>query len=107
SVTGIRRNCGAAFAIEDDASAAERLVLVYEADPGGEEQYQAAMDQLRRTVSLELNIAAHAIVLIRPRSVPKTSSGKGQRWMARRQYLANELEVLARWQAAARPNSGA
>ncbi|KJK56462.1 non-ribosomal peptide synthase [Saccharothrix sp. ST-888] len=103
SVTGIRRNCGAAFAIEDDAGAAERLVLVYETDPGDEEQYRAVLDGIRRTVSIELSVPPHTVVLVRPRTIPKTSSGKVQRWLARRQYLAGELEELARWQAPTRP----
>jgi len=103
SVPGIRHNCGAAFAIEDDTSAAERLVLVYEANPGDEDQYRATIEALRRTVSLELNVPAHAVVLIRPRTIPKTSSGKVQRWLTRRHYLAGELEELARWPAPTRP----
>ncbi|MEV4439107.1 fatty acyl-AMP ligase [Streptomyces sp. NPDC049577] len=103
SVTGIRRNCGAAFAVEDEAGAAERLVLVYEADPGDEERYRTAIDGIRRAVSLEVNVPPHGVVLVRPRTIPKTSSGKVQRWLARRQYLAGELDELARWQAPARP----
>lgn len=108
-VTGIRRNCGAAFAVEDDEGAAERLVLVYEADPaeeaaeGAEEQYAAAVEGIRRTVSMELSVPPYTVVLVRPRTIPKTSSGKVQRWLARRQFLAGELDELARWQAPARP----
>lgn len=98
SVAGIRRNCGAAFAVEDDEGAAERLVLVYESDHDGEEQHRAAIDGIRRSVSGELSVPPHTVVLVRPRTIPKTSSGKVQRWLARRQYLADELEELARWQ---------
>lgn len=105
SVAGIRRNCGAAFAVEDDAGAAERLVLVYEADLGGEEQHRAVLDGIRRTVSMELSVPPHTVVLVRPRTIPKTSSGKVQRWLARRQYLAGELDELARWQAPPGPVS--
>ncbi|GAA1500638.1 hypothetical protein GCM10009760_62430 [Kitasatospora kazusensis] len=103
SVAGLRRNCGAAFAVEDDAGAAERLVLVYEADPADEEGYRAAVDGIRRAVSAELSVPPHTVVLVRPRTIPKTSSGKVQRWLARRQYLAGELAELARWQAPGRP----
>ncbi|MGO4421087.1 fatty acyl-AMP ligase, partial [Streptomyces sp. MCAF7] len=108
-VAGIRRNCGAAFAVEDDEGAAERLVLVYEADPaeeaaeGAEEQYAAAVEGIRRAVSMELSVPPYTVVLVRPRTIPKTSSGKVQRWLARRQFLAGELDELARWQAPARP----
>ncbi|MFG3052176.1 fatty acyl-AMP ligase [Kitasatospora sp. NPDC048239] len=99
AVPGIRRNCGAAFAVEDDAGAVERLVVVYEADPAGEARYKATADAIRRAVSLELSVPPHTVVLIPPRTLPKTSSGKVQRWLTRRQFLAGELEELARWQA--------
>ncbi|GAB2596851.1 hypothetical protein GCM10027168_32070 [Streptomyces capparidis] len=103
AVEGIRRNCGAAFAVEDDAGAAERLVVVYEAEPGDEERYRAAVEGIRRTVSMEVSVPPRAVVLVRPRTIPKTSSGKVQRWLARRHFLAGELEEVARWQAPARP----
>ncbi|MFG3259821.1 fatty acyl-AMP ligase [Streptomyces sp. NPDC048172] len=108
AVAGIRRNCGAAFAVEDEQGAAERLVLVYEAEAGAGagavrgagdvEDHAAVLDGIRRTVSRELSLPPHAVVLIRPRTIPKTSSGKVQRWLARRQYLDGELDELARWQ---------
>lgn len=104
-VPGIRRNCGAAFAVEDTAGGTERLVVVYEADAGDEERYRAAVDGIRRAVSRELSVPPHTVVLTAPRSIPKTSSGKVQRWLARRSYLAGELQELARWQAPDR-NSG-
>ncbi|MFF3336674.1 fatty acyl-AMP ligase [Streptomyces sp. NPDC002888] len=98
AVPGIRRNCGAAFAVEGAAGEPERLVVVYEADPADEERYAAVLDGVRRAVSTEVGVAPYAVVLVRPRTTPKTSSGKVQRWLARRQYLAGELEQLARWQ---------
>ncbi|WP_244283129.1 fatty acyl-AMP ligase [Streptomyces flavidovirens] len=111
SVPGIRRNCGAAFAVEDAAGDTERLVVVYEADAGDEGHYRATVDGIRRTVSRELSVPPHAVVLIAPQSIPKTSSGKVQRWLARRNYLAGALQELARWQAPARrtraPDPGA
>ncbi|MEU6734761.1 fatty acyl-AMP ligase [Streptomyces physcomitrii] len=109
AVPGVRRNCGAAFAVEDASGATERLVLVYEADPAAEsdpedaaEHYREVLEALRRAVSLELSIPPGALVLIRPRTIPKTSSGKVQRWLTRKQYLGGELDELARWQAPAR-----
>lgn len=53
-------------------------------------------------MSRELSVPPHAVVLTAPRSIPKTSSGKVQRWLARRAYLAGELQELARWQAPTR-----
>jgi acyl-CoA synthetase (AMP-forming)/AMP-acid ligase II len=103
AVTGIRRNGGAAFAVEDDEGSVERLVVVYETDPGtSEEQHRIAIEGIRRTVSMELSVPPHTIVLVAPRTTPKTSSGKVQRWLCRRQYLAGELKEIARWQAPTR-----
>lgn len=95
AVPGIRRNCGAVFAIEGAAGGAERLVVVYEADVADEARYAEAIDGIHRAVSMELNLRPGAVVLVRPRSIPKTSSGKVQRWLARRHYLTGELAELA------------
>ncbi|MEU8210921.1 fatty acyl-AMP ligase [Micromonospora sp. NPDC049044] len=98
-VAGIRRDCGAAFAVEDDHGAVERLVVVYEVDPGmTEDQHLDIIDGIRRCVSRESSVAPSAIVLIKARTMPKTSSGKVQRWLARRQYLSGELAEVTRWQ---------
>jgi acyl-CoA synthetase (AMP-forming)/AMP-acid ligase II len=106
AVAGIRGNCGAAFAVEDDEGAAAQLVVVYEVDAGmNEEQHRAAIEGIRRTVSIELNLPPHAVVLIAPRTIPKTSSGKVQRWLCRRQYLAGHLNEVARWPSPSRPET--
>ena len=100
AVPGIRRGGGAAFAIEDDEGSVERLVVVYEAEIGvGEQGHRDAVDGIRRAVSRELSLPPHTVVLVAPRTTPKTSSGKVQRWLCRRQYLAGELKELTRWQA--------
>lgn len=99
SVSGIRRNCGAAFSVEDDNLAAEQLVLVYEIDPGAETPYQEVIEQIRRAVSINFSVPPYAVVLIPPRAIHKTSSGKVQRWLVRRGFLAGEFEELARWEA--------
>ena len=41
-------------------------------------------------------MSVHAVVLLRPGGVPKTSSGKVQRRACRAAYLADELPVVAR-----------
>lgn len=106
AVAGIRGNCGAAFAVEDDEGSRARLVVVYEVDAGlSEEQHRAAIKGIRRAVSIELNLPLHTVVLIAPRTIPKTSSGKVQRWLCRREYLAGHLNEVARWQSPARPET--
>jgi acyl-CoA synthetase (AMP-forming)/AMP-acid ligase II len=103
AVTGIRGNCGAAFAVEDDEGPRAQLVVVYEVDAGlNEEQHRAVIKGIRRAVSTELNLPLRTVVLIAPRTIPKTSSGKVQRWLCRREYLVGHLNEVARWQSPAR-----
>lgn len=103
AVEGLRHNCGAAFSVEDQTTATERLVVVYEVQAGNQAREAAIIEELRKAVSLELSVPPYAVVLVRPRSIPKTSSGKVQRWLTRRQFLAGELLERARWVASALP----
>jgi len=103
AVAGIRGDCGAAFAVDADDGAGERLVVVYEIEPGTTPgQHPAIIDNIRRSVSRESSVAVHGVVLIKARTMPKTSSGKVQRWLCRRQYLSGELAEVTRWQASRR-----
>jgi acyl-CoA synthetase (AMP-forming)/AMP-acid ligase II len=91
----LRKNGGAAFAVVDQRGE-ERLVLVQEVERT--QRLQLAPDEvetrIREAVSSEHDVAAHRIVLIRPGSLPKTTSGKIQRSLTRDLWLRNELDVL-------------
>jgi acyl-CoA synthetase (AMP-forming)/AMP-acid ligase II len=92
---GLRPGCGAAFAVGEDT---EQLVVVQEvadsmADP--EPAYQA----IRRAILADHQVEASGIVLVAPRSIPKTSSGKIQRRATRSAFLAGDLDVLHQWTA--------
>lgn len=106
SVEGIRRNCGAAFAVEGEGGGTERLVVVFEADTGDAERHGKVVDDIRRAVTKEFSLPPHAVVLIAPRTIPKTSSGKVQRGLTRRTFLAGELQELAHDGRVARPAAG-
>jgi acyl-coenzyme A synthetase/AMP-(fatty) acid ligase len=54
---------------------------------------------IRTAISDSHDIQADAIILIRPLTIPKTSSGKIQRHAARAAYLEGNLEVIEKWQA--------
>ncbi|MBW8875028.1 MAG: amino acid adenylation domain-containing protein [Acidobacteria bacterium] len=94
---------GAAFSVE--VADEERLVLAQEvdrrsalaiaADPAGEQVEEIAR-QVRRALAAEHEVALHALLLLRPGGLPKTSSGKVQRQLCRELYLRDELPVLAR-----------
>jgi amino acid adenylation domain-containing protein len=93
---GLRRGCGAVFQTEGDEP---ELVVVQEFDPASGADPRAAIRAIREAVLRDAEVEFDAVVLIAPRTVPKTSSGKIQRRGARRAYLAGELDVVARWSA--------
>jgi len=106
----LRPGCGAAFPVE--VLGEERLVVVFEAErhalpaPGVEEVAAAA----RRSLAEEHEVQLYELVLIRPASLPRTSSGKVQRHRCRDLYLEGGLAVVGRSalgeSAAAAPHAG-
>lgn len=93
----MRPGGGAAFGIE--ASGEERLVVVQEVNQRQKFDGMALIESIREAVAQEHEIHAHAIVLIRPGDIPKTSSGKIQRHACRQAFLDGSFEAIAEWQA--------
>ena len=89
---------GAAFSIEGDRQ--EQLVVVHQIR---REFRKADMDEVLRAIRTaivnEHELDPQQITLIRPVSLPITSSGKVQRNRCRGQFLAGELSVIADWKA--------
>jgi len=89
---------GAAFAVELDRQ--EALVVVHQINREHRQaDFQAVIRAIRTAVTQEHELDPQAIVLIKPASLPITSSGKVQRQRCREQYLADALKVVARWSA--------
>ena len=55
---------------------------------------------LRNAVAQAHGLAVHVVVLIHPRTLPKTSSGKVRRRACRAALVAGELSIVAEWRAA-------
>jgi acyl-CoA synthetase (AMP-forming)/AMP-acid ligase II len=56
---------------------------------------ESIIGAIRTNVTLVHELATYAVVLVAPRSIPKTSSGKVQRRACRQLYLEKQLEVVA------------
>ncbi len=99
AVPALKPSGGAAFAMEIDGE--ERLVMVQEVERTRMRglDAEAVFAGMRQALLQEFGVAAHGLVLIRPASLPKTSSGKIQRGRARDLFASGELDVLARWTA--------
>ncbi|MCA9970608.1 MAG: AMP-binding protein [Anaerolineales bacterium] len=89
----LRPGCGAAFSV--DAAGEERLVVVQEVYAADNLDAEAIFRQVRNAVSEAHDLQLHEVVLIRPRSIFKTSSGKIQRFACRDAFLNGGLEVVA------------
>ncbi len=88
----LRRGCGAAFSI--DVGREERLVIVQEINSSQSFVADEVIQAIRQTVAHVHEIQAYAVILIQPRTIPKTSSGKIQRHACREQYLSKTLSVI-------------
>jgi acyl-CoA synthetase (AMP-forming)/AMP-acid ligase II/acyl carrier protein len=89
---------GAAFGVEVNRQ--ERVVLVHELTRAGRnDQPEPILAAIHERLAEEHEIAAHAIVLLKPGRLPRTSSGKVQRHAAREAFLAGTLDAVATWHA--------
>jgi len=90
----LRPGGGAAFPVE--VAGEERLVVVFEAERHG--LAELAIDEVaaavRRSLAEEHEVQLYELVLIRPASLPRTSSGKVQRHRCRELYLSGGLAVV-------------
>lgn len=87
-VPGIRRGCVIAFSINDASKGTEQLIIVAETA-------KVSLESMEQTINAkiyaDLGVIADHIVLVPPRTIPKTSSGKLQRAACKALYLENKL----------------
>ena len=90
-VEGVRRGCVVAFGVSDATLGTEKLVVVAETRVDSAEARQQLPLRIRERLMESLGIGADEILLVPPRTVPKTSSGKLRRSSCRSQYLKGKL----------------
>ncbi|MBD0336593.1 MAG: AMP-dependent synthetase, partial [Cyanobacteria bacterium Co-bin13] len=102
--SALRAGAGAAFSV--DLGNAEQLVVVQElersqlrkADP------EAVCSAIRRSVAEQHELQVSAIVLLKTNSLPKTSSGKIQRFLCRSGFLDRQLDAVYTWESETLPS---
>jgi acyl-CoA synthetase (AMP-forming)/AMP-acid ligase II/acyl carrier protein len=96
----LANNAGAAFTI--DAGGAEQLVVVQELERTALRglEPEPVFEAIRAAIAEEHAIATHAIVLLPPGKLPRTTSGKIQRRAAKGAFLSRSLEAAAAWEHA-------
>jgi acyl-CoA synthetase (AMP-forming)/AMP-acid ligase II len=91
----LRQNGGAAFSVPDEAGE-ETLAIVQEIERTERNRIDSEelKARIREGVTDQHELFARHIALIRPGTLPKTTSGKIQRSLARRLWLDGGLEML-------------
>ncbi len=90
----IRRHCVVALSLDQDEQ--ERLVLIGEVnrDYYRELDVEEVVETVREAVAAEFQIRVYELHLIRPGSMPKTTSGKLQRQLCKKLLLNGELSTV-------------
>lgn len=101
----VRPGCTAAFPLESEGR--EVVGLVAEINPKkiGDEGVEHLARCILDRIGHDHELALHVLVLIEPRSIPKTSSGKLQRRATRLALERDELSEVHRWTASYGPVS--
>ena len=86
---------GAAFAVGDNGT--QRLVLVHEIRHNGRMDFTPVLNAIRTAVLDEHDLALDSIMLIRCGTISRTSSGKIQRHVCRKAFLAGEIKPIAEY----------
>lgn len=90
-------DCTAAFTVEIEGE--EQLVIVQEVARTAIRRLNKSdvIEAIRQAVFCDHELSVYAIALIKPASIPKTSSGKIQRRLCREQFLNNQLKLVETW----------
>lgn len=95
SHSGLKQYCSAAFMVTRGDQ--EKLVVLHELHISAVQN--PPVDDIARSVRQAVNTAhglyVAAVVLVKPASIPKTSSGKIQRRLSRKLFLDGEMSIVA------------
>jgi 1-acyl-sn-glycerol-3-phosphate acyltransferase len=88
-IAGVRAGCVVAFGAPDERNGTERFVVVAEIRNAADAK--RISNELSAAVQETMGLPPDVIELVRPQSIPKTSSGKLRRGETRRRYLEGDL----------------
>ena len=98
SHSALQSSSGAAFSVNENGK--EQLVIVQEVTRAGR---QADVNQvasaIRQAVAEKHDLQVFAIALVKPMSIPKTSSGKIQRRATKTAFIEGELDIVGEWRS--------
>ena len=94
----IRKNCVAAFSIENDRET--KVVIMAEIEraysrKANDLDHSHVIKSIRRTVAEVHDLHVDHVLLTKIGTIPKTSSGKIQRRLCKSNFLSNQIELIA------------
>jgi acyl-CoA synthetase (AMP-forming)/AMP-acid ligase II len=92
-VEGLRPGCAVALGYEPPGGGGEALLVLAEVQAGGRTDDAVLGERVSRAVLERTGVAAHAVRLLAPGTLPRTSSGKPRRQEALRRFQAGELSA--------------
>lgn len=98
-----RTSTGVAFAI--DVEGDERLVVLQEVSRDRAVDASSNIGAIRSAIAAQHGLAVHAVVILRQGSLPKTTSGKVQRHLARAAFDEGTLKHIFEWRGVATSGS--
>ncbi|HTQ97297.1 MAG TPA: AMP-binding protein, partial [Candidatus Acidoferrum sp.] len=90
---GIRKGCVVAFGLKGEETGTEKLVIVAESREEDRAKRAAVVSAINEEVTRGLGLPPDRVELIRPGSIPKTSSGKLRRDETKQLYVAGTLSA--------------
>jgi acyl-CoA synthetase (AMP-forming)/AMP-acid ligase II len=92
----IRPHVSVAFA--EDTDVGERIVIAVEVERKNpaDVALQEVAQSIRREISEQHGVSVSSVLLLKPFSIPRTSSGKVQRQACRAAYLEKTIEPLVK-----------
>jgi 1-acyl-sn-glycerol-3-phosphate acyltransferase len=90
-VPGVRAGSVVSFGVDDPSLGTERVVLVVETREEDEERRSRIASEVERRVAELVGVPPDDVLVVAPRTLPKTSSGKIRRSACRALYLRGEL----------------
>ena len=93
-ISGVRQGCVIAFGVNNIERGTEQLMVVAETQEKNRKKRDEISRAIQKIISENLNIVPDQIILVAPRTVPKTSSGKLQRAACKSMYVEGKLNGI-------------
>ncbi len=91
----LRQGNVAAFSV--DINNEEQLIVVKEARAKKNINWKEVIESIKKAILEAHNVQPYSIVLIQPKTIFKTSSGKIQRNATKKAFMENKLDIVYKW----------